>query len=221
MPIVKTKSLTYPEAKSLAGFLSSSFQDYISARILFNHNQLISAASLANTAIEKYFKAIIAFRGNRVKAKHDLEKLLPSIKSFSPEVYKEINVEFLKMLSKTYCLRYIDDLETNFNIVISKNKYLAELDYTYSILEPKLRLSDKKDRKSSYEIAIEEKDPTLWTNNYILNGIDKTRFIERDDVIHEFRMLPDESFIEAVYHTEGSKNDGIFNHEAVKPERNM
>ena len=148
---------------------------------------------------------------------------MPSIQSFSPEVYEKMNVEFLRMLSKIYYLRYIDNLEPNFNIIISKNKYLAELDYTYSILEPKLRLrlSDKKNRKSFYEIAIEEKDPNLWTNNYILNELDKTQFIERDDVIHEFRILPNETFIEAIYHTEGSKNDGIFNREALKPERNI
>jgi len=217
----KSKITKLSDALRLIGYLKSSFDDYISARILFNNNKLIQGCCLANTAIEKYLKAFIYFRGNTIKAKHDLKKLFPSIKNFAPDVYQKLNTEFLEEVSKIYLMRYLDNCERGYNFVILRNKYLAELDYTYSIIEPKIRVKpqrDKEIRKTNYELAVENKNPELWINNYILNKIDKSDFIEATDIVHELRIYEhNNELIEAIYLTDNSKNDNKFRFEGLAP----
>jgi hypothetical protein len=48
----------------VADFLEVAYKDYLAARVLFDADLLIQGAVLASTAIEKYLKAILAFRGN-------------------------------------------------------------------------------------------------------------------------------------------------------------
>jgi HEPN domain-containing protein len=208
------------DAHRLIGYLGSSFDDYIASRILFNNNMLLQACCLANTAIEKCFKAFVDFKGNTIKSKHNLEKLLPSVKSFDSELYNKLNVEFLLELTKIYESRYIGDCQKGYNFVILRNKYLAELDYIYSLIEPKIRYSIKGKGigSTNYESYISMKNSLIWYNNYLLNNIDKTDFIENLDYVHELRVYEfDGQLFEVKYHTMDSKDDGKFRIEGFKP----
>ena len=103
-------------------------------------------------------------------------------------------------------------------MLIVRNKFLAELDYIYSVLEPKLEISigSEKPIISSYKIDKYNKNPLLFYNNFILNNIDKTTFIEKLDYVFELRMFNNHVF-EVTYLTNESKNDGEFDFESFKP----
>lgn len=207
------------DTRRLIGYMTSSFDDYIASRTLFNNNMLVQACCLANTAFEKYFKAFVDFKGNRIKAKHNLVKLLPTVKDFDGELYSKLNIEFLKEITKIYETRYIGDCPKGFNFVILQNKFLAELDYTFSILEPKIRVSKKGQgiKETSYEHFVKIKHPLIWENNFVLNNIDKTNFVESLDYVEEWRILETNGeLFEVRYHTKNSKNDGKFSFEALK-----
>src|SRR5690606_26995189 len=92
----------FEDNNKLIGYLRSSFDDYIASSILFNSGMLTQACCLANTSIEKHFKAFVDFKGNTIKAKHNLEKLLPSVKSFDSDLFNKLNIEFLLELTKIY-----------------------------------------------------------------------------------------------------------------------
>lgn len=207
------------DTNRLIGYLGSSFDDYIASRVLFNNGMLTQACCLANTAIEKHFKAFIDFKGNTIKARHNLEKLLPSVKSFDSDLFNKLNIEFLFELTKIYETRYIGDCPGGYNFVILRNKYLAELDYTYGLLEPKIRYSKKGEeiQKTKYELLISEKSPAIWTNNYLLNKIDKKTFIENLDLVYELRVVESNNeLLEVKYSTLESRNNGKFRFEALK-----
>ncbi|GAA4944242.1 hypothetical protein GCM10023314_16540 [Algibacter agarivorans] len=207
------------QGKRFLGFLGDSYRDYLAARILFNNNQLIQACCLANTSIEKFLKALIDSEGNKPKFTHNLIDLLSKIEKYNLE---ELNADFLNVITKIYSSRYIGDCDTGYNMVIVKNKFLAELDYVYSILEPKLRLlktDTKQVANSRYEIDLSMQNSALLMNNYILLGINKTTFIEQLDFVSELRMH-NHSVMEVTYSTNESKNDAIFDFESLKPNGN-
>ena len=69
-------------------FINLAFKDYIAARALLNTDLAelaLGGAILASTCIEKYFKAIMAFRGNRT-SKHLSKALVNSIKNYDPKL---------------------------------------------------------------------------------------------------------------------------------------
>jgi hypothetical protein len=45
--------------------LDIAYKDCLAARVLLNAHLLLQGAVLASTAIEKYFKAVLAFRGHQ------------------------------------------------------------------------------------------------------------------------------------------------------------
>lgn len=62
---MKPKKLQKSEyGPKTAEFLDLAYKDYLAARVLLNAHLVVQGAVLASTAIEKYFKAILAFRGN-------------------------------------------------------------------------------------------------------------------------------------------------------------
>ena len=208
------------QGKKLLGFLGSSYRDYLASRVLFNNKQLVIACCLANTSIEKNFKALLDFEEKKISFTHDLTKLLPDIKEYDLELYNKLNVNFLNVLTKIYSSRYLGDCDTGYNMVITKNKYLAELDYIYSILEPKLRIlksGTKEVQSTRYEVDIVKQNPALLTNNYILLNLDKTKFIEQTDFVFELRMH-NHTVLEVSYSTNESKNDGLFDFDSLKPQ---
>lgn len=218
---VKTKEQV--NIQIIVGYISMSFSDYIAARILFNNNKLQQACILANTAIEKYFKALTAAQGRKPFGGHEITKQLPFIEDKYPVIYKNLNIEFLIQLAKIYKSRYLDNLNPGYNYTIIQGKYLAELDFIFSILEPLLRFPDQSgnNSKTNYELSVENKDPYLWTSNYILNKTEKKLFIENPCYIQEFRVLPNGVFFEMIYASNSVKNDNKFDYNALIPSSNL
>jgi len=99
--------------------------DYVCARKLLLDGFLIQGAVLSNTAIEKYLKAVVRVRGLKFKRTHDVVQLYEQLKGngFAP-----LHEGYLRILRKTYKMRYPDDLEPNFNVGLCQSQMLAELD---------------------------------------------------------------------------------------------
>ena len=75
------------------------------------------------------------------------------------------------MLSKIYKSRYYEYLTPEYNFVINRNKFLAELDFVYFLLESKSSIGNTTEKKSIYQQSVDNKDATIFENNYILNNI--------------------------------------------------
>jgi hypothetical protein len=215
-----SKQLTLVDAKRIVGLKTGAFKDYLSARVLFNNDLLVQASFLANTAIEKELKLYIEILGTKTNILHDTFKLLQLLKDISPKYATKINSEYLKALTKIYQSRYSETLGAGYNFAILKNKFLSELDYTYSVLEPLVRFrlgSIPSFGQTSYEKAIEEKDNRLWLNNYLLNGLDRATFLNYYELIHEYRIVFNHEILEVLYKVDYSVNDSKFIYQALTP----
>lgn len=217
----KRRKIKKPEqVRNILSFLSIAYKDYIASRVLFNNDLLSQACILANTAIEKYFKAIINVRNNKCSGHNVGGKLFRTVSNYDKKLGRALNKEFLQFLSWSYEMRYLDDLPVGFNIVIVRDKILAELDYT--VAEIYRRFSFSKDGKKielPYQKDVENRQDLLWKNNYILNGQTKARFLNRENSVYEMRVIENKKIIEAKYRIGIGKvlDDGIFLKEALKP----
>ncbi|MBD0279557.1 MAG: HEPN domain-containing protein, partial [Flavisolibacter sp.] len=127
------------KGKRLVGLKHSAYKDYVAARILFLNNQLHQAAIFANTCIEKELKACLYGLGVDCRIRHNSFKIYNLMRAHDEETFNKINSNFIRVLSKVYESRYHEGLNPGYNFVIIKRKFLAELDYTYSLLERKVR----------------------------------------------------------------------------------
>jgi HEPN domain-containing protein len=119
------------QAKILLRWVGWADNEYIAARLLLLNDALIQGSSLSNTTIEKYLKALFVALGLKIPKGykgHNICNLYNEIKKKGLEL--EISEEYLALLFKSYRLRYFDDLEAGFNIILCRTKLLAELDHT-------------------------------------------------------------------------------------------
>ncbi len=101
--------------------------DYRAARLLLLNDMTVQGTALANTAVEKYLKAVFAHVGLPIPRQHHVDKLYERIHAI-PKSELSLNMGFLQLLRKAYKLRYFDDLPEGFNIALSQAKILAQLD---------------------------------------------------------------------------------------------
>jgi len=192
---------------AIRGFLNLAFKDYIAARTLLNFDLAdlaLQGAILASTCIEKYFKAIISLRGNNT-GKHLNSALMNSIENYDSALYGSLNSSFLGFLQKCYQLRYLDTLPVGFTIGITSLEVLAELDFTVDKIQKRFRFeSDGVPLKFFYDAYMQDKNHLLYDNNYILLGLDKSKFVEHE--VSRYAMIFDESrgLVEVFYQTMGS-----------------
>jgi hypothetical protein len=168
------------EGKRLIGLKSTAYKEYLAARHLLNSDFLHKAGSFINTSLEKEIKAYLFACEMPVNVSHDSFKLLMLLKGVRERIFTQLNSDFFKMISKIYLSRYYENLSPGYNFVIIRNKFLAELDHSYSVLESKTRFkkgSQLEIPKTQYELDIEKKNPILLRNNYVLNNIDKEIFL--------------------------------------------
>ena len=206
------------QVQDLLSFLSIAYKDYLASRVLFNKDLLSQACILANTAIEKYFKAVITVHGNACRGHNVSGKLLQSVCNYDKSLGGLLNKEFIELICRSYKMRYLDNLPVGFNISIVKNKTLAELDYMVS--EIYKRFDFEKGGKKialTYQTDIRKQNQLLWENNYVLNKQDKTQFLNREDSVYEMRVLEGKKILEATYKVAKVDNDGVFLKEALKP----
>ncbi|MDQ6723978.1 MAG: HEPN domain-containing protein [Thermoproteota archaeon] len=211
------------KGKKLIGLKQSAFKDYIAARLLFLNVQLHQAAFFANTCIEKELKACLYSLNVECTVQHNTFKLLNLLQRYDKTTFEKLNSDFIKVLTKIYDSRYHEGLNPNYNFVIIKRKFLSEL-YTYQVLERKVhyRLGSMKndDSQSLYEIAIQNKLPTVVLDNYLFNDITKEKFLNSQDDVFEFRIIFNHEVIEASYSIPKNIDINKFIYEALVFEDN-
>jgi hypothetical protein len=218
MPKIK-KPLRDAQALRVSNWMILGFKDYIAARTLLTREHLeLQGASLASTAIEKYFKAIVAFRGMN-SGGHLNRALINSVRNSDPGLFRLFNSSFLEMLKKCYQLRYLDKVKPGFNLVISRRKVLAELDFTVSEIQKRIKIGHgEREIDSLYQAYLKTKDPLICADNYLLQGIPKKNFIEEEDSVYEMRLLSGPpGVLEAFYRIKGGRDDGEFLKEGLVP----
>uniref|UniRef100_Q01RG1 HEPN domain-containing protein n=1 Tax=Solibacter usitatus (strain Ellin6076) TaxID=234267 RepID=Q01RG1_SOLUE len=100
--------------------------DYLAARYLLLGRMVIQGCVLANTAIEKYLKALHAHLELPISRSHAVQTLYAELKT-SAKSTVTLNESFLGVLQKAYRLRYPDGVPDDFNISLNQMKLLAEL----------------------------------------------------------------------------------------------
>lgn len=200
------KSIPIEVGKMIIGYKAMAYKDYKAARHLINSGFLHQGALLINTCLEKEIKAYLFVANIDVAKNHETSKLLNLLSTIENVNWvKDINPEFIKVISKIYKTRYFENLGPGFNFVINKNKFLAELDFTYSLLESMSvmtsmnRNTDNPFIKSRYQEAIKEKEEIIYLNNYILNNIPKEDFLNQPEMIYEFRIALSHHPVEGEY----------------------
>lgn len=202
----------------MSNFLNIAYKDYIASRILLNAGQLYRGVIIANTAIEKCLKVYSFIAGGK-KGGHDVTKLLTITEKFDPKLKDLINKDFIEFINKAYLMRYFDiDLFTKpdkrFYLCVPQYKILAELDYTVSLLLNSLKISKGNVMlQSMHNDDLTEKSPYLYDNNYILQNINKTKFIEVEQQVYEIQSNKGQGVFELYRKTTNVKADGIFNFE--------
>ena len=204
MTSIRTKSITHQDGLKLLGFLKNAYDDYLASRALLNHNLILQGAILANTSIEKYFKAILMFKGDTIKHTHSIKNFLPSIKNFDISLYKKLNKEFIHRLDACYSLRYIDTVPENFKITLLKKQTLAELDFTISLVFDKIKIKQKNrdENKHQYQKDKESNRNELCENNYLFGALTKDTFLTGIDDVYQFYVDNYKNFIEIKYQTD-------------------
>src|ERR1700694_5043723 len=87
--------------------------DYLAARQLLLGRMVLQGCVLANTAIEKYLKAVHDHLDLPIPHSHAVQTLYREA-SASKKIAFVLNVGFLDILQKSYCLRYPDELPDGF-----------------------------------------------------------------------------------------------------------
>jgi hypothetical protein len=162
------------------------YRDYIAARFLLKNRFIIQGLTLASTAIEKYLKSLIVFTSKEKERYsyhlNNLEKLKNILSKNNCDIIKEFDPVFLSILERIYKIRYYDKLEDPITIGFFINQFIGELDNTVEILERfVMKIQNDKASISSYWRAIENKDPHLYENNFILSKQNKKDFMEQPD----------------------------------------
>lgn len=207
----KTIIIKPTNAQDVIDFLNMSFSDYLGARVLLNNNLLLQGAILASTSIEKCLKAIAASRGNICNG-HLKQAHLRILENFDKKLYDTLNLSFLKFLIKSYKMRYLDHLKDGFTLHISRKQFLAELDFT--IFEIFKRFHFKSTKRGTiklmYQELIENKDPKLYNNNYILKKISRNEFVKEQDYCYGVLKDHKMGLMEVFYEAEKVNDDGNF-----------
>jgi hypothetical protein len=207
-----------------AQFLDIAYKDYLGARVLLNAQLLVQGAVLASTAIEKYFKALLAFRGHQSHG-HLKKAHINAAKNFDSRLAGALNEEFLALLQRAYSLRYLDDIPVDFNLVIASREFLAELDFTAGMFQESFTLrQDGIQIVQDFNQHKEQHDPRLIKNNFLFIDVDKSVdlmkqvFISAEpQLVYEMRNCRLRGLVEAIYLTGPIRSDGKFLRPAYVP----
>lgn len=176
------------------------------------------AAILSSTAIEKCFKAVLAFNGNESHG-HLKTAHWNAVKNFDKNIYKSLNLDFLNLNKNVYKLRYTDDLPIDYNLVIASREFLAELDQTILYIIRSFKFGDPNENAhlSKLEHLISSRDERVCNENHVISGESKEVFIYRaSQFIYEIRKH-DQTLFEVTYEAMGMPKDERFTRAAFKP----
>jgi HEPN domain-containing protein len=155
------------------------YRDYIAARFLLNNEFVIQGLTLASTAVEKYLKAIIELTSKKKEWYNFHLDRIEELQGLLTKNYRDITQDFdpvfLDILVKIYKIRYYDNIKEPILIGFYLNQFIGTLDETIHSLEKLV------EDKTPYKRAVENKDPHLYKNNFILNKKDRKEFMEKPD----------------------------------------
>jgi len=114
----------------------------------------VQGCVLANTAIEKYLKALYVHLELSTLHSHAVQALYREVTS-SNKCTVALNDAFLDVLQKTYGLCYPDALPNDFNIALNQMKVLAELDRTVFAITTCFKFGKLFSKKRSAESGTE------------------------------------------------------------------
>jgi HEPN domain-containing protein len=181
------KSITYTE-KCFTGnwLIDLGYRDYIAARFLLNSRFVVQGLTLASTAVEKYLKAVIVFNSKEREKYHyhfdNLEKLLALVSKSNHKLIEKVDPVFFELLESAFKIRYYDKIKNPIFIGIYLNQFIGELDSTIDLLEKFIAQTQNGETfRTGYKRAIENKDPHLYENNFILTHQNKKDFMEKPD----------------------------------------
>lgn len=202
-----------------ARWLSWADQDYIGARALLLKRLIVQGSGLSNTAIEKYLKTVLIMKGipfPRGRDGHNVVLLNESLVGAGVDL--KLNAQYLNILTKAYRLRYPDDLEPGFNIVLEQMKMLTELDTTVHRIRRGFGFKQgDRTRQTKVDLLLEQKAPKLLERNSAFAECSRVELFSESSQVYELRILPDGTPLEATYETDQIKDDGRFDLEALKP----
>lgn len=158
------------------------YRDYIAARFLLNNRFIIQGLTLASTAVEKYLKSLLVYNLTEKEWYNyhfdRIGKLQDLLDEHYFDVTEEFDPVFLVLLEKAFKIRYYDGLKRPMEFGFYLNQFIGELDNTINLLETALGPDISFNPLTPYKKAVQNKDPHLFENNYILIGQDKKAFME-------------------------------------------
>ena len=156
-------------------------RDYLGARCLLLNALYVPGATLASTALEKYFKCILATTGVQANVHLDqLEDFKALFTARGIRIFDELDPAFVDLLSKAYRLRYYDTIQSEvFGFLVWQ--FLGELDSTVALIESRLAIGGAQGAPvfNPYLAAIESQDPAVCVENHVALRLDKKSFMER------------------------------------------
>jgi len=191
--------------------------DYLAARLSLLNGLLVQGSQLANTALEKYLKAIIIYSNKPAPRTHDVTALYEKVLLDVPSDLS-LNKEFLALLKKAYTLRYPDDLDDGFNIALNQAKILAQLDR--SVLEITKRFIMTKDGKTIAMVldeAVFKKDDSFLAKNIAVDSSGASALFSMPSFSYDIRIHNGNLF-QVAYSTQSVADDGRFDVEGFAPQ---
>jgi HEPN domain-containing protein len=186
--------------------------DYLAARYLLLGRMVVQGCILANTAIEKYIKALQAHLELPISRSHAVLTLYTELKT-SAKSTVTLNESFLRVLQKGYRLRYPDALPDGFNIALNQMKLLAELDRTVFAISSALTF-----RAGTTDTiltrATKAGDQRFLERNVVLNPEHASVFFDSDCQSFEFRTSKPLN-INVDYLSPRVTDDGLFDQEGA------
>lgn len=218
----RRKSTSDPDRTSrLIHFFQFGFYDFVGARCLLIERLPLQGAILASTSVEKYFKGLLAIRGEVIHG-HLQKAHFNSLENYLPDLFARLNPRFLSFLQRVYSLRYADRIPAAFNLKVFARETLAELDHTIDSCECAVNVHrDGEPVATAYRGALSRRLPSLIRENHVLAGQPKELFLKHPDVAYAMLHRGAAGLLEAEFTTRESPTDGDFERygiRAVPPE---
>jgi HEPN domain-containing protein len=198
--------------RSLLDWLSWGDNDYLAARRLLLDNLIVQGTALANTALEKYLKAVFALHQKPIPRVHNPLRLFQEVRSIGT---LQLDESFLALLVKAYELRYPDDLEPGFNIVLSQALILNALDESVFQISRRFTYQKRDGERVQrmLDVLVEARDPRILTMNTALGTLTRDEILNQVSTVYEMRILANRVRME--YHYSIARVDNTdFNRDA-------
>jgi HEPN domain-containing protein len=176
------------QARLVLHWLTWADTDYLAARKLLMDGLLVQGASLANTAVEKYLKALITLHGKTVVRIHNPLAIYLKVKEQGSSL--QLDESFLELLGKSYEMRYPDDIEDGYNLVLSQALVLDALDQTVKSIADRVTIKNVDGAiKRKLDLLVEQRSPQLFSMNTALGSITKDALLSQPSLVFECRFL--------------------------------